>query len=316
MILVGHFLLFSDAFKVMIRILEGETDMAEYIIEDNEMKITVNSKGCEVVSAVNKEDNGEYIWCGNPDAWKRHAPVLFPLVGRYKDDESIYEGRVYKMSQHGFARDKEFELVSKTDNRLVMRLVSDEETKSKYPFDFELELEYELTGKSLKEKYTVKNKDSKTMYFSIGAHPAFVSPDNSETLAGCKIKFDAKDSFKYGLLNNDGLLESKEYEMKLEGNGLLISGDLFDKDAIIIENSQVSEVSLENNGKTFVTLKTDAPVLGVWSAKGKNVPFVCIEPWYGRTDRCDYNKKLETREWSNSLPAGQKFEKSFEIIFG
>ena len=94
----------------------------DYIIENAELIVTVSSKGCEIISARNKKTGCEYIWCGDPDAWKRHAPVLFPLIGRYKNDESIYDGKTYHMTQHGFARDMEFTLVSKTDTSIKMEL--------------------------------------------------------------------------------------------------------------------------------------------------------------------------------------------------
>lgn len=40
------------------------------------------------------------------------------------------------MGQHGFARDNEFECIENTENKTVHRLVSTEETKKVYPFDF------------------------------------------------------------------------------------------------------------------------------------------------------------------------------------
>ena len=71
----------------------------QYIIENNDFKVTVDSKGCEVVSVLKKSDDTEYIWCGDASAWKRHTPVLFPVVGRYKNDCTIYDGKEYHMTQ-------------------------------------------------------------------------------------------------------------------------------------------------------------------------------------------------------------------------
>ena len=48
--------------------------------------------------------------------WKRHFPVLFPIVGKLKQNKTIINGRTYEMGQHGFARDMEFEPVTKLDN--------------------------------------------------------------------------------------------------------------------------------------------------------------------------------------------------------
>ena len=74
-------------------------------------------------------------------------------------------------------------------------------------------------------------------------------------------------------------------------------------------------MSLIKDDKEFVTVQFEAPVFGLWSCKGRNVPFVCIEPWYGRTDAEDFTGELADREYSNHLNPGEKFEKSFKIIF-
>ena len=261
-----------------------------------------------------KTDNTHRMWNANPEGWKRVAPVLFPLIGKYKDNQSIYNGKVYEMGQHGFARDMEFTLVKHNDDMLVMRLESDENTKEKYPFDFALELEYHLIDNEIKEVYRVINKDNEMMHFSIGGHPAFVTPENDASMAGCKIRFDA-DRITYHLIGDYQLMARDEYELPLINHEYTIQEDSFEKDAFIIEGSQAGTVSLVKNEKPFVTVKFDTPVFGLWSCKSKNVPFVCIEPWYGRTDAIDFTGELKDREYSNHLDAGEVFEKSFSILF-
>lgn len=127
--------------------------MAEYVLENNILKVTVNSKGCEIRDVLCKTDNTHRMWNANPEGWKRVAPVLFPLIGKYKDNQSIYNGKVYEMGQHGFARDMEFTLVKHNDDMLVMRLESDENTKEKYPFDLHWNWSITLLTMRLK-KYT------------------------------------------------------------------------------------------------------------------------------------------------------------------
>ena len=70
----------------------------QYTLSNDNFEVIVDSKGCEIVSVIRKSDNKQYIWSGQPDIWKRHTPVLFPLVGRYKNDTSIYEGKEYHMT--------------------------------------------------------------------------------------------------------------------------------------------------------------------------------------------------------------------------
>ncbi|MDD3239169.1 MAG: aldose 1-epimerase family protein [Lachnospira sp.] len=298
----------------------------EYILENEILKVTVASKGCEIISVMNKEIGKEYMWCGNPDAWKRHAPVLFPLIGRYKNDESVHEGDTYHMTQHGFARDMEFSLVEQTATSIKMKLVENEETKMKYPFNFDLILGYELNENVVKATYELRNTNASDMYFSIGGHPAFAAPAGNkgeagdDTAAGCELIFEDENGaytnrIQYGLLSSEGLLLDDLYDMSLSEGKTLITDDFFDKDALIIENDQCHKVSLMYYGKKFVTVEFDAPVFGIWSAAKKNVPFVCIEPWYGRTDRASFNGELKDREWGNTLKAGEVFDKAYRMIF-
>ncbi|MDO5402011.1 MAG: aldose 1-epimerase family protein [Eubacteriales bacterium] len=298
--------------------------MAEYIIENECLKVTIASRGCEIISVVNKSNGREYIWNGSPEAWKRHAPVLFPLVGRYRDDESIYNGRSYHMTQHGFARDMEFSLVSKTDSEIKMSLTQTKETKIKYPFNFCLTLGYRLSGNNLIASYDVLNTSDTDMYFSIGGHPAFAAPLDSKdtegrvTAAGCEMLFEAKNKkqfLEYGLLNSEGLFIGESHKLQLEGGRVSITPEFFDADAYIVENSQFNSVSLLYRGKKFVTVEFDAPVFGIWSPAHKNVPFVCIEPWYGRCDRADFNKQLKDREWGNELSPQESFFREYKMIF-
>jgi len=274
--------------------------MADYIMENDLIKATVRSMGCELISVIRKTDNREYMWCGNPDAWKRRSPLLFPGIGKYNNDTYRYHGKEYVVGQHGFARNMEFEFVSKTDTTLEMKLVDTEDTLAQYPFHFEVLYKYTLEGNDIKVNWIVKNTDDKDMYFCLGGHPAFACPDGKTSMAGCELKFEtSKDSIKYGLLNSFGCLLPEIYDLHLTDGCYKITSDTFDKSAFIIENKQTGKVSLLNNGKPFVTVTFEAPVFGIWSPALKNVPFVCIEPWYGRADRLDYEGQLEDREWEN-----------------
>lgn len=289
--------------------------MVEYFIENTELKAVICSKGCELISAVLKKDNTERIWQANPESWKRHAPVLFPLVGKCRDNQVEHEGKIYEMSQHGFARDMEFTLVEQTADSITMKLEQTEETLKRYPFAFELLCRYVLKGSSIVVSWKVVNTNRETMYFSIGAHPAFICP-GKESLAGCEVCFETeKSALAYELLNEKGLVEAQQYALKLQDSCVTVSPDFFDNDAYVFENYQCSKVSLLDNGKPFVSVSFDAPVFGLWSPAYKNVPFICIEPWYGRADKDSFTGSLKEREWGNALEAGQVFERSYEIVF-
>lgn len=141
-------------------------------LSNSDLTLQVSSHGAELCSI--RGNNGhEYLWQADPVYWKRHSPVLFPIVGSVWENEYRHEGRTYQLTQHGFARDMDFELVEESSSYLLYRLVDDEETRRKYPFSFSLEIAYRLEGRRIEVTWRVTNRGTEVMYFQIGAHPAF-----------------------------------------------------------------------------------------------------------------------------------------------
>lgn len=290
-----------------------------YNIANEELTVSVESFGAEIRSI--KDQNGlEYMWQADPTYWKRTSPILFPLVGNYKDKESVYDGKTYTLSQHGFARDMEFDLVDSSKDRIVMRLEENEETLAKYPFKFMLEVEYVLKGKSVSVSWRVSGKDQDVMYFSIGAHPAFNCCLKDSYLTFAKIsdessKAPVNDSITSYILNSEGLITNSTQKYDFDNGKLHLSNELFAGDALVVEDRQATSVSLYEKDKRIVTLDFDAPLFGLWSPAGKDAPFMCIEPWYGRTDGEDFDKKLENRKYGNVLRKGEIFEEGYTMTF-
>lgn len=291
--------------------------MPEYTISTDTIIATVSSLGAELISVIRKDDGREYMWSANPQYWKRHSPVLFPIVGRLMNDKYQYDGEEYTLTQHGFARDTEFELTSKEDNEIWFEMKSDDKTLTKYPFVFKLACGYKVVGDTIGVMWKVVNNSTRKMYFSIGAHPAFAPPLGDADMTKCSIKFDTeKDSIWYSLLNEDGLLKEEKYELALEDKKVSIVENMFDQDALVIEENQAHKVSiLDENEVPFVTVHFEAPLFGLWSPTGCHIPFVCIEPWYGRSDRDTFTGTLKDREYGNSLEAGKAFTARYSICF-
>ena len=111
-----------------------------YILENDTLRVEIESFGAEIKSVKRKADGREYMWCGDPRYWGRTSPVLFPFVGAPKNKEYRYEGRTYPMGQHGFARDMEFTLEAQEEKSIWFVLSSTEETYVKYPFGFRLHI--------------------------------------------------------------------------------------------------------------------------------------------------------------------------------
>lgn len=274
-------------------------------LKNDILKIEINEHGAELSSVFGIKSQKEYLWQGDPQFWGRRSPVLFPVVGKYKGLKSVYGGKEYSLPQHGFARDCDFTLIQKTGNSVAFELTENADTLKNYPFKFRLICSFELNGNKIRVKWAVTNTNDCEMYFSIGAHPAF-NCEKGKTVLSMN-----KRNLEYSVLNSEGLYLPEKYSLK---SSFVLTDDIFDRDALIIENSGVTSVQLLNDGKEFVTVNFTAPLFGIWSPVKKNAPFVCIEPWYGRADSADFNCDLTTREWGNKLSVGEAFEKEYEIV--
>lgn len=289
--------------------------MNRYQIKNEEITLEIASAGAEMKSLKDNATGKEYLWNADPAFWGRTSPVLFPIVGNYKDKTSIFEGKSYTLSQHGFARDMEFELVSQKDDEIWFALKDTEKTLEVYPFHFCLSIGYKLSGRDVEVLWKVENTNDSKMYFSIGGHPAFLCPFNEgEKQTDCKISVDTDKDLVCGLLSGTGLLIDEKKNISVKNGLMEITENLFDQDALIVENNQAKKVGLVGaDGKPYLEVSFDAPVFGIWSPAGKHAPFICIEPWYGRSDKEDFNMELENREWGNTLEAGETFDKSYKI---
>ena len=286
----------------------------EYFLENNKLKIRVNSMGAELTEIINKENNLSYLWDANPLHWKRSSPVLFPNVGKYYNGKFRYEGKEYSQGQHGFARDMEFELLEQKDNYISFVLNSNEKTKVNYPFEFCLILYYELKENEIVVGWKVINKDNKEMYFSIGGHPAFNVPLKDENRSDCYLYFKDVNNVESTMINSSGYSIGKVVNYPLEEGYLKITDDLFDDDALVIEQQPIKEVSITDKNKNpFITIKMDCPLFGIWSPS-RTTPFVCIEPWYGRCDSEGFDKTLAERKYQNKLNVNEEFDVNYSII--
>jgi galactose mutarotase-like enzyme len=117
----------------------------------------------------------EFVWQAAP-AWPRHAPLLFPIVGRLANDELRHRGKTYRMTQHGFARDSRFAWAERGESRCVLVLEDSETTRALYPFTFRLTATYAIDAAGLDLSLTIANTGKETLPASLGGHPAFNWP--------------------------------------------------------------------------------------------------------------------------------------------
>lgn len=289
--------------------------MALYELKNEQIAITVDSHGAELKSLKKLADDQEYMWCGDAKFWGRTSPVLFPFVGGLKNKEYRFEGKTYSMTQHGFARDMDFELETQTESELWFTLESTEETLARYPFPFILNLGYRLEGSTVAVLWKVENPSEKQMYFSIGGHPAFNCPLTEGTKqSDYSVSFADTDEIVSTRISEEGLATGCMDIYHLADGHLSLTSNLFDHDALVIEDHQTDTVALcRKDGTPYLTVKMEAPLFGIWSPPGKNAPFVCIEPWYGRCDDEYFDGDLTEREWGNKLAPHLTFEASYTI---
>ena len=283
-------------------------------LHSKNFSVVINSFGAEVQSV--KDNNSiEYIWQGNKAVWGRQAPVLFPIVGKLRDNSFVFENQNYELPQHGFARDMEFIQISKNIDSCSFRLASNNQTKKKYPFDFIFEIKYVLTVNTLTTFYTIKNPSKKPIHFSVGAHPGFNCPLlPNETFEDYYLEFETTD-FKLTALDN-GLRKVLKNKLKLQNNRLPLSDSLFNNDALVFENNQINSISLlSNKSDRKITLNCkNWPFFGIWSKKGNN-QFICLEPWYGIADSIDTNQLITTKKGIINLNPLSEFNCSYSVSF-
>lgn len=300
-----------------------------YILENEVLRVEIDSFGAEIKSVKRKSDGREYMWQADPKYWGRTSPVLFPFVGAPQNKEYRYEGKTYSMGQHGFARDMEFACESVDDRRvdagdskgeysIWFVLESDETTYEKYPFAFRLHIGYELRVNEVKVNWHVENIDNKPMYFSIGAHPAFLCPIHGEAdKTGYGLRFGGlTDEIHYHGNTPEGMAVMEDKVLHLTEGRVTFTPGFFDECTYMVEGNQTRRVELlDAGGKAYVTVDFDAPLFGIWSPEGKDAPFVCIEPWYGRCDAVDFSGSLAERAYENALASGGTFEAMYGMRF-
>jgi galactose mutarotase-like enzyme len=287
-------------------------------IKTDRIEVEAAAKGAELQSI--KGPGGlEYLWQADPAFWNRRSPLLFPIVGALPGGTYSYAGKSYSMGNHGFVRDEEFRLTSQDAASLRFELESSPASLAVYPFRFLLAVTYSVAGDRLEVGYEVANRDSKRMPFSIGAHPAFRAPlEPGERREDFDLVFERPETVDRHFLNSDNV-RTGESESFLRGkDSVAVTPALFERGAIVLKDHVSRKVQLRSRASgRFVELSfPDFPQLGIWSPKGAEVPFVCIEPWFGVMPLASSGQDLEKKEAVLSLEPGASFHSSYTIRVG
>ena len=284
-------------------------------LENEFLHVAVNLKGAELASVRDRQNQTEYLWQADPSFWGRHAPLLFPIVGRLKDDHFQHHGQSYHLTQHGFARDLPFVPQPAEAGSLRFRLRATPETKQRYPFDFQLDVMYSLAERDLTVTYEVSNPGREPMPFSIGAHPAFRCPlVEGETFSDYELVLAEPETVDRHLLA--GGLYSGEVERVLDAHDRLpLNATLFQRDALVFHELASEWVALRSrvSGREVRMYIQEFPYFGLWTKPG--APFVCLEPWQGLADYTDASGDLTEKPGIHLLLPAQTHRASYRVSF-
>jgi galactose mutarotase-like enzyme len=281
-----------------------------HIVQSDGVTAIIASDGAELISLRNRQGI-ELLWQAGP-LWPRHAPILFPIVGRLKNDQLRHRGKVYPMTQHGFARDRRFDWVERGPTSCTLVLVDDAQTRARFPFAFRLAVTYTVQQTHLDVAFALTNTGDGMLPASIGAHPAF----NWPLLPGL-----GKEAYRLTFSNEerepirrlkDGLLRARPEPTPIQGRMLALSEALFEDDAIILDRPVSTSVRYAaDSGPSIEMSWPGFPELGVWSKPG--APFLCIEPWHGFASPADFDGEFADKPGLMHLAPGETQSLTYRI---
>lgn len=283
--------------------------MAELILKNEHIKATFSTRGAELISL---EKNGkEQIWTGEPEVWPSHAPILFPICGGLKDDKYLYNSKEYTLQKHGYIRFTEFQVESKSENKIVFLHRFNEETLKQFPFEYELRIIYTLNGSSLRIDYSVKNLSKDEMYYSIGGHEGYYCPEGIEDYS---IIFEKPEMLDSTVLNGN-LLENFTINVGKNTCELPLKYEYFAVDALSFLDLKSRKVSLKNRktGEERLLEFKDHDVFFVWTKPGAK--YVCLEPWCGCPDFMDSEYDFRSKRSIIRLSGKEETTRTHTITF-
>jgi len=283
-------------------------------LKGTSLTAVIHAKGAELHS-LKTADGDELIWQADANYWGRHAPHLFPIVGRLANDTLKHNDKSYTMTQHGFARDMLFEIEKVTDSKCTFLLRNNETTLEKYPFHFEFRVHFAFHDDDLSITYQVINTGDEILPCSVGAHPAFVWPLPGNTSRdNHQIEFTETETCDINRLDA-GLVKKDTFPWNWaeNNNGFTLDDSLFEPDAMIFTEHYSREVTYSGEqGPSIVVQFDDFPHLGIWSVPGAE--FVCIEPWQGYSSAVDFDGDFSDKEGLVKLDPNETRQWSMKIV--
>ena len=285
--------------------------MEQVTLQGEGISATIVAQGAELVSLRDAE-GAEFLWQAGP-AWRRHSPVLFPIVGRLKGDRLQHREQDYAMTQHGFARDRRFAWAEQGLSSCSLVLTDDAQTRAHYPFAFRLTIRYRIEPRRLGVSFEIANTGDDVLPASIGAHPAFNWPLLPEL---------PKEAYQLTFADNEpapirrlkeGLLMPVPQPTPVEGRTLALSERLFDDDAVILDRPASSSVRYAAGCGPAIEMSWQGfEELGIWSKPG-GAAFLCIEPWHGIASPADFDGEFADKPGMMLIAPGDRRVLGYQI---
>ena len=287
-----------------------------YTVKSNDIELSVSSFGAELQSL--KYKGKEFLWQGCAPFWRDRAPNIFPYVARLWEKSYYYDEKKYSLPIHGFIKYNELSLNGVTDSSLSFSFKKADLADVEYPFEFEYAVKFELCGDTVRVLYTVKNCDSRVMYFGIGGHPGFNVPlENGLSFQDYIICFESGVKPERAVFSNDCFFKGYFEPYELKNSRIELRHALFDNDAIILKNCGKSVTLCPKNGGLGINVSfKDFGYLGLWHTTGSEAPFVCIEPWSSLPSKENEITNIEKQPDLISLDPGKTYAAGFEVVPG
>ncbi|MDR0299474.1 MAG: aldose 1-epimerase family protein [Streptococcaceae bacterium] len=271
-----------------------------FVLKNPQLTVEVDKRGAQLTHVFDNRTGFDYIW--NGEAWPKHAPILFPSIGRSTDDCYLINDKAYEMPQHGFVADYDFDLLSQTENSLTLSFGGNDETFKYYPFHFELHVRYTLVENELLVSFEVKNFEDKDLSYSLGFHPAF-NLEGAFEEAELSVRPERAQLYQHEIVKIPFPYRSGNIKPVLvEGSKFKLNRAMFAEGLVILEN-KIDFVSLKGVKHGVAMELHDFPNLCLWTKEDEELHYLCLEPFYGLPDEVNTLQELSLKEGNDRLEA-------------
>ncbi|MBQ9728265.1 MAG: aldose 1-epimerase family protein [Clostridia bacterium] len=286
-----------------------------YTIENEYVKIAVDTVGAQLQSLYSKKSGVEYLWQGDSNYWAGRAYNLFPVIGRMYKGTYLYQNREYQIGAHGVARSNVFYLEDRSATKLVFLLTDNRDTYKEYPFRFEFRVIFTLENYTLNVRYEAKNLGKNEMICAFGGHPGINVPFGDGMFEDYYLEFSEKTKVTQELLSENKFMSGERVLYDLQnGVKLPLKHGLFDNDALIFSNTSRCVSLKSKKDSKYVTMRySDFPYIGFWHSPFTDAPFVCLEPWTALPADEGITTVLETKPNMTKIPAAKSAGVSYSL---